>query len=123
MDFLDVLLFVLARFFPDIASAPAEWWKRRQSKDWQLAQGRIYQSKATHDERFWIAEVSYSYSVNGEYYSGEDKQRFATKRRAEEYARRFPREAVIFVRYNPGKPEVSLMRRDEQVGMGAFAAR
>jgi hypothetical protein len=119
----DVLIIVLTRLFPDIAIAPAEWLKRQRSRNWPVVQGRIHKSRATSDERFWIAELTYSYAANGEYYSGEDKQRFATKRRAEEYAERFPKDAVIFARYNPQNPEVSVMLRDEQVGLGAYAAR
>ena len=84
MDLWDLLLLVLGRFFPHVVSAPSEWWKRRRSADWPLVQGRIHKAEAVWDERFWVAQLSYSYSVNGEYYSGEDKQRFATERRADD---------------------------------------
>ena len=123
MDLLDLLILLLARFSPDIVSVPAEWWKRRRSTDWSLVQGRVHEAQATWERRFWVVRLSYSYSANGEYYSGEDKQRFATERRANEYMERFPSNATIFVRYNPNDPEVSVMRRDEQMGMGAYAGR
>lgn len=123
MDLWGFLLLTMARLFPGAVSAPSEWWKRRRSGGWPLVQGRIHEAVAVWDENFWVAHITYSYSVNGEYYSGEDKQRFATERRANEYADRFPTETTVFIRYNPNHPDVSVMRRDEQMGMGAYAGR
>ena len=57
----------------------------------------------------YLAELSYSYAANGDYYSGIYHRRFRRNKRAEEFLERFPRETIIPIHYSPAKPEISVV--------------
>ena len=62
-----------------------------------------------HEFQGWVAELTYSYRVAGEYYSGTYLRGFRRKKRAEAFAERFPRNTPIPVRYKPERPETSTL--------------
>jgi hypothetical protein len=59
------------------------------------------------------AEIAYSYRFNGNLYTGLHRERVFT-RWDTELLRRFPTGRTFVVRVKPGKPEVSVMRDDDQ---------
>jgi len=103
--------------------ALAEWWRRQRSNGWPVVGGRVHSARAYYAENVWDTEISYSYSVNGEFYSGFSKRHFVRERHAEEYLQQFPIGTPLFIRHNSNRPEISLLRRDDQMGMGAYAGR
>lgn len=125
MDFLGRLLIDL--LYPIVAKpvlayqrSCSEWWRRIRSDGWPIVHGRLHASAIYAEQNLWLAEVSYSYTVNGEYYSGYSKMHFANEDDAEAYANRFLKDMTLFIRHKPHKPEASLIRSDDQMGMGAY---
>jgi hypothetical protein len=83
-------------------------WRRAQS--WPAVDGAV-ESHSTHTEylgshRREIAEISYSYSVNREYYSGIHRVS------GEWQFVYFPKGSPVVVRYKPSDPSTSLLDRE-----------
>ncbi|MCI0348889.1 MAG: hypothetical protein L0Z53_05630 [Acidobacteriales bacterium] len=123
MDHLIIRLVLmgLGAIFPSVYSAPSEWWRRLRSNGWPIVQGRIHSGQALCIEEIWSAELSYSYTVDGQYYSGYHKQFCASERDADDYLLQSPRDSAIFIRHHPAKPDRSVMRRDDQMGISVTA--
>ena len=65
--------------------------------------------------RPWVADLTYSYVVNGEYYSGFHRIRTRSERRAEEKVAGWKNRMVV-VRYSPSKHDLSTLLRSDQPG-------
>ena len=57
----------------------------------------------------WTAELSYSYSIGGEAYSGWFRGNLWNKESAEALLNQYTPEADIRVRYNPANPQESVV--------------
>jgi hypothetical protein len=80
------------------------------STAWPMANGRIFDISVQHDDiHGWAAELTYSYTVFGEYYSGTYCRGFRRKKRAVAFLERLPRETPIPVRYKAEHPEISTL--------------
>lgn len=81
------------------------------STAWPMADGRIFGGGTVEpdDLHSWVAEITYSYSALGEYYSGTYRRGFRRKKNAEAFLERFPRNTAIPVRYKPNRPEISTL--------------
>jgi hypothetical protein len=80
------------------------------STAWPMANGRIFDAAVQHDDiHGWAAELTYSYTVFGEYYSGVYRRGFRRKKRAGAFLERLPRETPIPVRYKERRPEISTL--------------
>lgn len=62
----------------------------------------------------WTAHLYYSYSWEGEYYSGSTVRQFATERGVDEFAQKFPKDLSVTVRVNVDDPQDSALILDEQ---------
>ena len=63
-----------------------------------------------------VAEIIYTYRVDGGFYGGVDEKPFFSGDSAKEYAGRFARGDNLVVRVKPGEPEISIVREEDQVG-------
>jgi hypothetical protein len=80
------------------------------STAWPMANGRIFDISVQHDDiHGWAAELTYSYTVFGEYYSGIYRRGFRRKKSAEAFLDRLPRETPVPVRYKASRPEISTL--------------
>ncbi|MBZ5679692.1 MAG: hypothetical protein LAO24_06275 [Acidobacteriia bacterium] len=80
------------------------------STTWPMADGKIFQGRLRPDDlQIWAAELTYSYTAMGEYYSGSYRRGFRRKKKAEAFLERFPRNTPVPVRYKPEKPETSTL--------------
>jgi len=61
-----------------------------------------------------LATVRYSYSVQGQYYSGQLKREYMLFGRGEKWLANFPNGTSLVVRYNPAKPADSVLFENEQ---------
>src|SRR5438874_2296552 len=96
-------------------------WKdlanRLGAGNWPVIKGRIEYGAVTQhrDTETWLrfpnytAEVSYSYSVAGEYYSGHIERSFVREASAQKFVDNLKGKAV-FVRCNQSSPEMSVLR-------------
>jgi hypothetical protein len=85
------------------------------STAWPMADGRIFGvgSVSRDDLHNWVAEITYSYSAFGEYYSGTYRRGFRRKKKAEAFLERFPRNSPVPVRYKPNRPDISTVLRTD----------
>ena len=80
------------------------------SSAWPMANGRIFDISVQHDDiHGWAAELTYSYTVFGEYYSGIYRRGYRRKKRAEAFLERLPCDTPIPVRYKAQHPEISTL--------------
>jgi hypothetical protein len=78
------------------------------SSAWPMANGRVFDTHIVQDDlQGWAAEITYSYSAFGEYYSGVYRRGFRFKKKAAAFLERFPREMPLVVRYKAERPEIS----------------
>ena len=101
------------------AGAAWAWFKFRHAQSWPSAQGTIMAAqvqRATDNNILpWVANLTYSYIVNGEYYSGSHRFRARSQRRAEEKIAGW-KDRMVVVRYSPDKPDLSVLLKSDQPG-------
>lgn len=94
------------------------WMRMRRAVSWPSTQGTIQWAEARvvagRGER-WVGEFSYSYSVDGHYYSGFQIIRSRNERRAEELVAGWKGRMVV-VRYDPRQNDVSVLLKEDQPG-------
>ena len=64
---------------------------------------------------YYIARLDYSYSVNGEYYSGDLQELFLREGSADKFVDTMKGQ-MVFVRSHPSRPERSAMLKQDQPG-------
>jgi len=94
-----------------------------RSRDWPVTSGTVEQSHCPETAMYPLAELVYSYSVDGVDHSGSFKRGFWHQKSAERYAGRFLPGSKLVVRYRPGEAAESCIREDDQAKPGAPAIR
>ena len=61
-----------------------------------------------------VCKVTYTYTYQGEYYSGTHREPFLLRDSAGAYARRVESGGEIVIRVNPERPGLSLVRNNDQ---------
>ncbi|MGH9500180.1 MAG: DUF3592 domain-containing protein [Terriglobales bacterium] len=110
----EILLFFLAA-----GGGVWAWLRVRQAQSWPSAQGRVSEAiaRAANERNFkkWIGELTYSYVVDGEYYSGFHQMRAHSEKRAEELVTGW-KDRMVIVRYSPAKHDRSVLLKSDQPG-------
>ncbi len=95
------------------------WFRTRHAHSWPSAQGTIMSAQVKSGREAylqpWVADLVYSYVVNGEYYSGVHRIRTRSEHRAEERIAGWKGRMVV-VRYSPHKPDLSALLKSDQPG-------
>jgi Protein of unknown function (DUF3592) len=95
------------------------WFKFRQAHSWPSAQGTIVGAAARASggghSQGWAGEFTYTYVVDGQYYSGFHRIKARSERRAEEKVAGWKGRMVI-VRYSPDKHDLSTLLKADQPG-------
>ena len=116
-----------------LAGAAALWIRKRvrlkHARSWPTEDGRVESTairlqqssggKAGTTSSSYIATVTYSYTVQGQSYSGTLRRNFMLKGRAEKWTDKFTTGLPLKIRYNPSNPKDSVLFEDEQAGMAA----
>jgi hypothetical protein len=101
------------------AGAAWAWFKFRHAHSWPSAQGTIMSAqvqRATDNNILpWVANLTYSYIVDGEYYSGYYRMRARSERRAEEKIAGW-KDRMVVVRYSPNHHDLSVLLKADQPG-------
>lgn len=88
--------------------------KKRASESWASTTGRIQAGEVKADaERHakgYVLHIAYSYKASNDWYSGFEEKRYWRDAQADAAHKRVRGSSVI-VRYNPRKPEESVMER------------
>ena len=93
-----------------------------RSESWPTTEGRIHEAGVVEEHGVALGEVVYSYSAQGEYYTGALRRHFSTGNQTERWLDGFPRDARVLIRYRPDKPEHSVLRPDDNAQrLPAFA--
>lgn len=86
--------------------------KTLRSRQWPVTKAAVKSSSAHNGYAANVAEVDYTYSVNGAVYSGTHKRPFIFKSNAEIYVKHFIKGTGLNVRVKPDDPSVSFVRED-----------
>lgn len=81
--------------------------------------GYVEHAEVSNEDTGYSVTLSYSYQVNGEFLSGFYSKPFKTFRFAEEFVS-MNRGQQLFVRYDPEKPEVSVIRDKDNAALLAL---
>jgi hypothetical protein len=96
---------------------PWDKLKKLNARSWPICQGRIeFGTVIEHRTRYfsyYSGQLSYSYSVSGEYYSGFHDKLFFRESSAERFIAELKGKPT-FVRHKPSNPEVSTILREDQ---------
>lgn len=88
----------------------ARWIKFRSADSWSVTQGTIenleVKEVCTRSTHYFVVDVAYSYSVNGEYFSGRFSQTFETESEASDYSQSL-KSRPLSLRYKPTNVEIS----------------
>jgi len=88
--------------------------KGRGSDQWPRENATVWSSNTSNLYGGGVAEIIYSYSHNGRYFSGTHEKQFLSYDSANWYVAGFPKGAQLVVRVKPGRPKTSILRDDDQ---------
>lgn len=122
--FDNALAFVYLAFCAfGIISGLIGWWllalKKRRAESWPMTHARVERGLVESTDTGYYAELSYSYQVNGDFFSGFFQKTFRMRRFAEEFVS-MTEGQQLFVRYHPEKPEVSVIRDQDNAALLAL---
>jgi hypothetical protein len=88
--------------------------KARGSSAWPVVKATVTGSSCEATYRGAVAEVTYTYTQQGEYFTGMHREPCILNGSAEEYVARFPAGGDVIIRVKPGEPDVSVVCDDDQ---------
>jgi hypothetical protein len=106
---------------PVIATATAiwTWFKYRHAHSWPSVQGRISGAQVHRGRNSyfkpWVASLTYTYIVNGEYFAGSRPLGARSERKAEAKIDGW-KDRMVVVRYSSEHPEISTLLKSDQPG-------
>ncbi|MGI9102341.1 MAG: hypothetical protein ACR2IF_07825 [Terriglobales bacterium] len=116
---------VLVIFVAVLAERGWQWMRRRAARAWPTAEGRVeraeYRQPNTGTNRYFVADLAYSYVIRGQYYAGYYRRSFSSAPAAAEFVARM-QSAPIEVRYKSSDCATSLLLEEkvaEAVGASA----
>jgi hypothetical protein len=92
------------------------WLRKRSSRHWPITFGKVESASTYQDNLKWLTDVSYSYSVERDFYSGQFQVRSRSERKANDQELRW-HGRTITVRYSPRQPHISVVRTEDQDGL------
>lgn len=96
--------------------------KRSQARTWPMEQGRVESTavrlEGSSTQQAYYAEVRYSYTVQGQSYSGQLRRRFMRKGSADKWIAGYAQGRPLTVRYNSKNARHSMLFEREQAGAG-----
>jgi|ERR1700691_5332551 hypothetical protein len=76
----DVVVFATAA-----TSASILWLRKRSSRHWPIIFGNVESASSFENNGTWLTDVSYSYSIQGDFYSGQFQVRSRSEDKASEH--------------------------------------
>ena len=105
-------IFVLAIFLAVMAERGWQWVRRRAAQQWPLAEGRVeraeWRQPNTGTNRYFVADLAYSYVVGGHYFAGYYRRSFSDAQSAAAFVRSV-KDCAVQVRYKRGESGRSLL--------------
>ena len=98
-------ILVLAIFMAVMAERGWQWLRRRAARKWPVAAGRVervaWRQPNTGTNRYFVADLAYSYVVDGQYYAGYYRRSFSDADSAAAFVESL-KDRPVQVRYKPG---------------------
>src|SRR5512140_2819275 len=117
-------VFVLVIFLAVMAERGWQWLRRRKARSWPVAQGRVHSADwrqpRTGTNRYFLADISFYYFVDGHFYSGYHRRSFSQAAAASEWVKNMLG-ASIEVRYDPQSPAKSVLLEEDLIAHDAPA--
>jgi len=118
-DDIFATLFVIAVILLVVRGLAWNQVKALLARGWLIHQGTVefgsVEERRTRYKDLYVARIDYSYSVNGEYYSGYLERLFFRESSADKFVATMKGQTV-FVRSNPSRPERSALLKQDQPG-------
>jgi Protein of unknown function (DUF3592) len=115
-------IFVLVIFLAVMVERGWQWLRRRKARSWPVAQGRVHSADwrqpRTGTNRYFLADISYYYFVDGHFYAGYQRRSFSRAAAASEWVKTMLG-ATIEVRFHPESPAKSLLLEGDRIGSEA----
>ena len=116
--FVAILLFAV--FTTTLVFGIEAWSRRRASRaadSWDQIQGKVEHTDVYVEDRgkidVHVAQVSYSYRVDGEYFAGEFTKDFLREKKAYEFIDSIDPGTEVVVRCDPNDPQLSVLREED----------
>ena len=106
----------LAAFAIAAGTGIAMWYRKRSARLWPLTYGKVEYTSSGENNGTWLTEITYSYSVANEFYSGQFQNKAHSEREGGEAEARWKGQNVG-VRYSPKDPGVSVVRMEDQASL------
>jgi hypothetical protein len=118
-------IFVLAIFVAVMAERGWQWLRRSAARKWPLAEGRVeraeWRQPNTGTDRYFVADLAYSYIVGGQYYAGYYRRSFSDAESAAAFVRSV-QDCTVQVRYKRGESGTSLLLEENLAAAVGAAA-
>ena len=119
MDIDDIVPVLILAVAIGVAIRGLAWNKLKTlgARSWPMTQGKIefgtVIEQKTRYFSYYLAQMAYSYAVNGEYYSGYYEKMFFKESSAQKFADEL-KGRPAFIRHKPSSSGVSTLFRDDQ---------
>lgn len=98
------------------ATGIALWLRKRSARYWPTTYGRVEHASSFKESGVWLTDISYSYRVAEDFYSGQFQLKARRERNASDEVALW-KDRTIEIRYSPSKPELSVVRMEDQAGL------
>lgn len=92
------------------------WLRKRRARYWPMTPGRVEHVSSFENSGSWLTDVSYSYRVENDFYSGQFQLKTMGEAKAGRHVARW-KDQNIGVRYSAKKPGISVVRMEDQSGL------
>lgn len=116
---LVLLLRPVLRRFTGFFHRREDQFRSLGTQDWPLTTGTIEGGQVEQGRNFYVATLRYSYSADGEFWSGSLNRMFYSEQDADDYLAAHRSGTKVAVRYHPGKPEKSVVLMRDQMAVSA----
>src|SRR6185437_1372178 len=96
-----------------MSCAAIAWHRKHSARHWPITYGTVEFGISTDENNRWITDLSYSYKVNAEFYSGRVVLPAKDETHADELILRWKGQSIT-VRYSPKNPLISVIRMEDQ---------
>jgi Protein of unknown function (DUF3592) len=106
--FIDITSFALAG-----VAGLVVWRRKRSARHWPMTFGYIELALALDENNEWFTDLSYTYKVGTDFYSGRFRLRASNEEQADRQVLAWKGQNVT-IRYSPKNPEISVLRDEDQ---------
>ena len=92
------------------------WLRKGSARYWPTTYGRVEHASSFKNSGVWLTDISYSYRVAEDFYSGQFQLKAGGEQNASDEVAHW-KDRTNEIRYSPRKPELSVVRMEDQAGL------